>query len=61
MQQKPLARAFFHPLFCAHVEEEEALCCGAGTLAMAATLLLTKAKGHRVTLVAFRPEADGGT
>lgn len=34
--QKPLACAFFHPLFCAHLEEEEALYCGSGKSAMAA-------------------------
>lgn len=27
---------------------------------MAAVLLLTKAKGYRATLVAFRPESEGG-
>lgn len=58
--QKTLACAFLHPLFHACLEEEEAFCCCAGSLAMAAVLLLTKAKGYRATLVAFRPEAEGG-
>lgn len=57
--QKTLACAFLDPLFRACLREEEAFCCS-GSLAMAAILLLTKAKGYRLMLVAFRPEAEGG-
>lgn len=45
--QKTLTCAFSHPLFGACLEEEEAFCCCSGSLAMAAILLLTKAKGYR--------------
>lgn len=31
--QEPLARAFFHPLFCTRFEEEEALCSGNSAMA----------------------------
>jgi len=56
--QQMLACACLHLLFCACLEEEAAFCCCSGSLAMAAVLLLTKAKGCRVVLVAFRHEAD---
>lgn len=56
--QKTLAYAFFHPSFCACLEEDEAFCCRSGNLAMAAILLLRKAKGYAVMLVAFKPEAE---
>ena len=59
--QKTLACAFLDPLFRARLREEEAFCCCSGSLAMAAILLLTKAKGYRLMLVAFRPEAERGT
>lgn len=57
--QKTLACAFLYPLFCPSLEKEGVFCCRSGSLAMATALQLTEAKGYRVMLVAFRPEAEG--
>lgn len=57
--QKTPACAFLYLLFCTSLEEEEAFCCCSGSLAMATALLLPEAKGCRVMLVAFWPEAEG--
>lgn len=57
--QKTLACAFLYPLFCPSLEEEGVFYCRSGSLAMATALQLTEAKGYRVMLVAFRPEAEG--